>query len=313
MKPGWRRLLGALLIAATAWWLGQLIADNWAELRRFDWRADPGLLAASVVAHVLVLAWGVWVWSRVLRRFEHPPVPLLTLQRIWFLSNLAKYIPGSVFQLVTAAQLSRSAGLSAAVLLTSLLVHTSLSLVAAVVVAAWTLGPGLFPAPLAPWVVAGVTAAAVLIVHPRVLNAVLGAIPRLLKRNVIGWNGSWLGGMSLVGLAMVNWTLYGGAYYLFVRSLTPISPAAVPVLTGVNALAFVAGVLSPLPGGLGVRETAMQQLLLPLLPAGVAGVISVAARLWSMSAELIGGALVLAFTRGGLQAVAPPGEAPADP
>jgi uncharacterized membrane protein YbhN (UPF0104 family) len=75
----------------------------------------------------------------------------------------------------------------------------------------------------------------------------------------------------------------------------------------------VAGVLTPLPGGLGAREAAMQQLLLPLLPAGVAGVISVAARLWSVSAELIGGALVLAFTRGGLQPVAPLGEEPASP
>jgi uncharacterized membrane protein YbhN (UPF0104 family) len=87
----------------------------------------------------------------------------------------------------------------------------------------------------------------------------------------------------------------------------------VPVLTGVNALAFVAGVMTPLPGGLGVREAAMQQLLLPLLPAGVAGVVSVAARLWSVSAELLGGALVLAFTRGGLRAATPAAEGPADP
>jgi len=165
----------------------------------------------------------------------------------------------------------------------------------------------------APWIAVAVTAAAVTIVHPRVLNAILGAIPRLLKKNVIGWNGSWLGGIALLGLTVVSWVMYGGAYYLFIRSLTPVPASAVPVLTGVNALAFVAGVLTPLPGGLGVREAAMQQLLLPLLPAGVAGVISVAARLWSVSAELIGGALVLAFTRGGLQAVAPLGEEPAGP
>jgi hypothetical protein len=85
-----------------------------------------------------------------------------------------------VFQLVTAAQLSRSAGLSAAVLLTSLLVHTSLSLVAAVVISAWTLAASLFPPPFAPWIVAAVSAAALAVVHPRVMNAVMGAIPRLL-------------------------------------------------------------------------------------------------------------------------------------
>jgi uncharacterized membrane protein YbhN (UPF0104 family) len=313
LSPAWKKAAAALLVAAAAWFLFRTIERNWRQIRGYPWHVDPLLLCASIAALVAVLAWGVFVWSRVLRRFEHPPVRLAILQRIWFLSNLAKYIPGSVFQLVTAAQLSRSAGLSAAVMLTSLLVHTSLSLVAAVVVSAWTLAAGLFPAPLAPWVVAGVTVAALLIVHPRVLNAVLGAIPRLLKREVIGWNGSWAEGVVLLGLAMVSWMLYGAAYYLFVRSLTPVSPAAVPVLAGVNALAFVAGVLTPLPGGLGVREAAMQQLLLPLLPAGVAGVISVAARLWSVSAELIGGALVLAFTRGGLQGGAPLAEEPAGP
>jgi uncharacterized membrane protein YbhN (UPF0104 family) len=313
LSPAWKKAAAALLVAAAAWFVFRTIERNWRQIRGYPWHVDPLLLCASVAALVAVLAWGVFVWSRVLRRFEHPPVRLATLQRIWFLSNLAKYIPGSVFQLVTAAQLSRSAGLSPAVMLTSLLVHTSLSLLAAVVVSAWTLAAGLFPAPLAPWVVAAVTAAALLIVHPRVLNAVLGAIPRLLKREVIGWNGSWVGGMGLLAMTMVSWGLYGGAYYLFVRSLTPVSPAAVPVLAGVNALAFVAGVLTPLPGGLGVREAAMQQLLLPLLPAGVAGVISVAARLWSVSAELIGGALVLAFTRGGLQRAAPLAEGPAGP
>jgi uncharacterized membrane protein YbhN (UPF0104 family) len=298
ISPAWKKAATALLVAVAAWFLFRTIERNWRQVRGYPWHVDPLLLVASLAALVAVLAWGVFVWSQVLRRFEHPPVRLPTLQRIWFLSNLARYIPGSVFQLVTAAQLSRSAGLSAAVLLTSLLVHTALSMLSAVVVSAWTLAPGLFPTLPAPWIAAGVTVAAVGVMHPRLLNGVLGFFPRLLKREVIAWTGSWADGVVLLGLAVVSWALYGGAYYLFVRSLTPLSPSALPVMVGVNALSFVAGLLSPLPGGVGVREAAMQQLLLPLLPAGVAGVISIAARLWSVAAELIGGALVLAFTSG---------------
>jgi uncharacterized membrane protein YbhN (UPF0104 family) len=313
ISPAWKKAAAALLVVVAALFLARTIERNWRQIRGYPWHVDPLLLCASIAALVAVLAWGVFVWSRVLRHFEHPPVRLPTLLRIWFVSNLARYIPGTVFALLTAAQLSRSAGLSAGVLLTSLLVHTALSLLAAVVVSAWTLSGSLFPALPTPLLAVAATAAAVAVVHPRVLNTVLGAIPRLLKRDVIGWNGSWLDGLALLGLAVVSWTLYGGAYYLYVRSLTPIPASALPVLTGVNALAFVAGVLTPLPGGLGVREAAMQQLLLPMLPAGVAGVISVAARLWSVAAELIGGALVLAFTRGGLQGAQPLGEEPASP
>ncbi|HET8654996.1 MAG TPA: hypothetical protein VFL93_05745, partial [Longimicrobiaceae bacterium] len=41
------------------------------------------------------------------------------------------------------------------------------------------------------------------------------------------------------------------------------------------------------PGGLGVRESAMTLLLAPLLPAGVAAVLAIAARLWSVVSEVV--------------------------
>lgn len=298
--PGWwKKAAAAALIAAAAWFLFATIRDNWAQVRRYPWQVDGVLLAASVVALVAVLAWGVFVWSLVLRRFEHPPVRLGTLQRIWFLSNLARYIPGSVFQFVTAAQLSRSSGLSPGVLLTSLLVHTALSLLAAVVVSAWTLASSSFPTLPALWVGLGVTLTAVLMVNPRLLNGVFTLVSQVAKRQVTRWNGSWAYGVALLCAGILSWVLYGGAYWLFVRALTPVGAGAIPVLTGVNALSFVAGFLTPLPGGIGPREAAMTALLKGVLPAGVAGVIAVAARLWNVAGEVIGGLMVVALWRGG--------------
>ena len=299
MKPAWRRLLGALLVAATVWWLGRLIADNWAELRRFDWRVHPGLLAASVVAHVAVLGWGVWVWSRILRHFEHPPVRLGMLQRIWFLSNLARYVPGKVFQFIAVAQLSRNAGLSGAVLLTSMLVHTGMALLSAVVVAAWTLTEGIVRGvdPLWPALIATIGAA--FAVHPAFLNRLLSAIPRLLKKDVIRWNASWMDGLALLGLSIVSWGFYGVAYHLFVASLADVPWRLLPQMAGVNALSFFVGYASPLPGGAGLREISMTGLLRPYFSDGVAAVLSIAARLWTIAAELIGGSAAALLVRGG--------------
>ncbi|HEU4557466.1 MAG TPA: YbhN family protein [Longimicrobium sp.] len=315
--PGWwKKAAAAALIAAAAWFLFATIRDNWAQVRQHPWQVNGVLLGASVAALVAVLAWGVFVWSLVLRRFEHAPVKLGTLQRIWFLSNLARYIPGSVFQFVTAAQLSRSSGLSAGVLLTSLLVHTALSLLAAVVVSAWTLASSSFPTLPALWIGAGVTACAVMMVHPRLLNGVFALVTQIAKRQVVRWNGSWAYGVALLCAGTLSWVLYGGAYYLFIRSLTPVGVDAIPVLTGVNALSFVAGFLTPLPGGIGPREAAMTALLHGVLPAGVAGVIAVAARLWNVAGEVIGGLIVVALWRGRARedgtAIAPsdPAEAP---
>jgi hypothetical protein len=301
LSPGWRRAATAALVAAAAFFLLRSIARDWPRIRAFHWQVDPLLLVASVLALVGVLTSGALVWGLVLRRFDHPPVPVPVLLRISFLSNLARYIPGTVFQFLTAAQLARAAGLSPAVLLTSLLVHTGMSLLSAAVVSAWTLAGALFPAlPRVPIGVA-VTAAALLCVHPRLLNAVLGLVPRLLKREVIRWNGSWAYGAGLLLLAGINWALYGGAYWLLLRSLTPVSAAHLPMLSGVNALSFLAGwIVWIAPAGAGPREVVMKTLLLPILPGGVAAIVAVAARLWSIAAELLAGAiaLLLAHSRG---------------
>ncbi|WP_420127058.1 lysylphosphatidylglycerol synthase domain-containing protein [Longimicrobium sp.] len=299
MKPAWRRLLGALLIAATVWWLGRLIADNWAQLRGYDWRVDPALLAASVVAHVAVLGWGVWVWSRILRHFDHPPVRLGMLQRIWWLSNLARYVPGKVFQFIAVAQLSRGAGLSGAVMLTSMLVHTGMALLSAAVVAAWTLAGDVLPGIDPRWLMAVATIGAALAVHPAFLNHLLALIPRLLKKEVIRWNAGWMDGLGLLGLSVVSWMFYGVAYHLFVASLADVPWTLLPQMAGVNAFSFFIGYASVLPGGMGLREFAMAELLQPYLPAGVAAVLAIASRLWTIAAELIGGSAAALLVRGG--------------
>lgn len=298
VKPHLRRAAAVLLVVATVWWLGRLISENRAELRRHDWRADPALLAASVAAHVAVLAWGVWVWSRVLRHFDHPPVRGGLLQRIWFLSNLARYVPGKVFQFIAVAQLSRTAGLSGAVLLTSMLVHTGFALLSAGVVAAWTLAADVLPA-LPPRAVAVAAAlAAIAAVHPAFLNRLLGFIPRLLKKPVIRWNARWVDGILLLALSVVSWMLYGVAYQMLMASLADVPWRLLPQMAGVNALSFLVGYVSPLPGGTGLREVTMAQLLLPYMQPGVAAVMSIASRLWTIAAELLGGGLALLLVRG---------------
>lgn len=295
-SPLWRRLLTLLLIAAAGWYLGRAIAGNWEALRAFEWEMQPLPLLGSVVLHVAVLAWGVWVWSRVLRCFDYPPVPWTTLLRIWFLSNLARYIPGKVFQFLAVAHLGRGSGISGAVLLTSLVMHTGLALLSAVLLATWTLGAQLVPGAPAGPVAAAAAAASLFLVNPVLLNRALTTVSRLLRRDVIRWTGRWRDGAVLLLLSVLSWCFYGVAYFLFVTAVTGLPLATLPLLSGVNALSFVAGYLAIVtPGGLGVREAAMTGLLLPLLPDGVAAVLAIGARLWTIAAEVIGGVLTLLF------------------
>lgn len=287
---GWlRRLATVALVAAAIAFIARSVLTNSRDLATFDWRVRPWVLALSTAAHVAVLAWGVLVWSRVLRHFGVRDTTFGALLRIWALSNAFKYVPGKVWQFLTAARLATSSGLPQVVTLSSMLVHVLLSLAAGCVLAVATLPlTELGVSGQVAWVLRiGVPVAAVLGVHPGWINLGLRLVPRALHREVLAWNASWLDGLALLVLAVVSWILYGVAFFLFLLSLAPVPLGVLPAAAGINALSFVAGMAAILaPAGLGVKEWAMTLLLAPVLPVGVAAVVAVGARLWSVAADV---------------------------
>jgi glycosyltransferase 2 family protein len=295
---GWRAVLGAALVLAAAIFLGLTIARHWRELEDFTWQVRALPLAASVVALAGALTYGVYVWKLVLDRFEHPPVRISALLRIWFLSNLARYVPGKIWQFVGAAELARLAGLSRAVILTSMVVQMGFTLLAAVLVSALVLLPNGLPEGIPVLGLVALGGAALLLVHPALLNRALALMGRVFSKNVLGWRGRWRDGFLLLGLSVIGWIIYGAAFALFIHSVVGVELESVLPLAGVNALSFLVGYLVFLPpAGLGAREGVMAVLLRPFAPVAIAAVLAVLARLWTVAAELLAAGLVVLFTR----------------
>lgn len=293
-RPLLRTVVAAALVAATLVFLGLAIARNWAQIARFDWSIQPLQLAASVLLLIAAMAWGVLVWHRVITRFEAPGLRLRTLLWIWFLSNLARYVPGKIWQFVGAVQLGRRAGVPPPVILTSLAIHTGLTLVSAALVSLLALPVVIEELGATGVAVLTVAAASgILLVHPAVLNFALRMVPERLSAEGLTWSGSWSDGIRLLALSTVAWLIYGAAFALFTDSLVPIPLAMAPALIAANALAFLIGyAVFVSPGGLGAREAALALMLGPLGSLGIAAVVAVAFRLWLILAELTGAALV---------------------
>ncbi|MDQ3555802.1 MAG: lysylphosphatidylglycerol synthase domain-containing protein [Gemmatimonadota bacterium] len=287
-----KRVLGSLLVAAALGFLVSAVARDLPRLREFPWQLHPLPLALSTLALSVILGWGVWVWQLVLRRFG-VRIPYLALCRIWFLSNLARYVPGKIWQLVGVAQLGAASGLPPAVGITSLVVQMGFTLLAAGGISLLFLPESLLPpgsVPLLRWL----APLLLLLVHPRLIRAALAVAERLARRPLARWSGGWHDGVLLVSMNAASWLLYGAALHLFISALVPIPSGSTAALAAMNALAFVAGYLVFVaPAGIGAKELALAGLLSALLPASVAAALALAVRLWTVVAEIIPALLLL--------------------
>jgi hypothetical protein len=305
LSPGVRRALTAALVLAAAGFLAYRIVTDIDRLRGFDWELRPALLALSVVLLSAVLLWGVLVWRAVLRRFGLR-VPLRPLARAWFLANLSRYIPGVVWQFLSLAQLGGGAGMNPATTVSSLLVQMGFSLLSAGMLGVWLL-PAELAGPLAPAVpvLRALSPLGIALVHPAVIRRGAALVTRFARKEAARWEGSWGDGLWILALSTVSWLLYGAVYYLFLRSFVDLPLSALGAATAINALSFIVGYVAVFaPGGLGFKEAAMSLLLGGMVPASVGTSLAVAARLWTIAAEILP-ALVLARGRADRAAEAP--------
>lgn len=110
-------------------------------------------------------------------------------------------------------------------------------------------------------------------------------LPRLIKQCRAMFSVS--GVLWLAGAYLLLWAFLGIAFFLFIKSLTPVSTSQLPVVTGTYAVAWSIGFLSIItPSGLGVREGILSVLLTNVLPPTTAMLIALLSRLWTLSAEL---------------------------
>ncbi len=220
--------------------------------------------------------------------------------RIWFVSNLARYIPGALWQMGALAVLAKERGASAAAATSSAVVLTLVNTVAGLLLALALSPSAALPIPGAPpWIAiaAGV--------------AMLAAM-RWLAPGLARWAAMRTGadlsvpalGPAMLAIAtvgsLVSWAAYGLAFQHFVQGVMPSVALTVGGAIAIYTASYLAGFLSlgP-PAGLGVADGAMVWLLVATKAASPAeaAVIAACTRLWRTALEIAPGLLFLALQR----------------
>ena len=247
----------------------------------------PILLGSLLTAATYVFA--VFVWAASLRWWGQRP-PFLRVARIWFVSNLARFIPGMVWQLAGLATLARGAGISAAAAAGgSLLQQVVLLLTGLVVTALWA--PALLGQWASPWIMTVIAVAGLL----ALIGALPAALPRggellgRLLRRPVSWPAPSRASLAAYVVSMcVPWVAYGVSFWLFGRGLLGPGAPRFSLAVGGYVASYVAGLIVVFaPSGLVVREAALVAALGPSIGGGPALVLALAARLWVLVVELL--------------------------
>jgi glycosyltransferase 2 family protein len=264
-----------------------LVARSAADLRATV--SDLGITAV-VVAGVLALAGTVLigeVWLVLLRGLG-VAAPRTQAARVFFVSQLGKYLPGSVWPVMAQMefgrrwQAPRRTMLAANALMIALLTATGLITGAALL--PWSSEGGLGQY----WWTLLLLPPLLVLLHPRTIPAVLDWLFKRLGRKPLNVRVSTGSMLVATALGFAVWLVMGLHVMTFVSALGPSEPVAAFAAIGGMGLAWAVGLIFvPAPAGAGVRDAVLVATFAPLIGSTSAFAVALASRLLLLMADVV--------------------------
>lgn len=214
-------------------------------------------------------------------------VPAGEAAQVFLVSQLGKYLPGSVWPVLAQMEfgrrrrIPRSNMLAANILM--LTVVTATGLLTAAALLPWSSAAGLHRY----WWTLLLIPPLLALLHPRAIPALLDRLLRLARRAPLGASVAPAGMVRAIGWGFATWLLLGVHLWVMVRALGGHGGAAVAASVGGMALAFAAGLIFiPAPAGAGVREAVIVATFGSLIGSSDALAVALASRVLLVVADV---------------------------
>ena len=281
--------LGLLIVVVIKEW------DEVTEaLRSLSWQTVVlAGLAATIALGINALSWRQVMVSVGLEA----SVP--SALRVFLLSQVGKYVPGSVWPVLAQAEFARDHGVSRAKAMTGSIVAMVVGVVTAAVVGLVGAAITVPDAVATYWWIVPVAVALVALLTPPVLRRVVALAFRVTKRTE---EPAEITGGALAASAawsVLMWLLLGLQAWLLLRELAPGPDSTYVLATGAFALAWLVGFLVVIaPAGVGAREAALVFLLGSVATGPQALSLALVSRFLMTAADAIGFGVGVAIGRG---------------
>lgn len=244
-------------------------ASHWDEIRPVLARANWGWLIAALGFGAVGLAASAFMLRSLMEMTSRHRLPAPAAARLFFVSQLGKYLPGSIWPVVVVGQMGRRHGIDGdaaatagvLALFLSLVTGGALGIVVTVAGAAGGSGTGL-------WWLLLLLPVVVLMALPQVVFRLINVGLKVLRRKRIEFDPAarshYFAGC---GFSLLSWTLLGLQCWAICIALGADPLPSLLGAVGGFALAYQAGTLFvPAPAGAGVREAVLGLTLSGILP-----------------------------------------------
>jgi len=258
-----------------------------------------GLLAvvASVFFGMLGTGASFLLWRQLLLGLGVDP-PRSESFRVFFVSQLGKYLPGSVWPVVAQMEFGKKTGIARRTMLAANALTLALGLAVGLIV-----GAALLPLTstsalrtfgwfflVLPFLLA--------LLHPRTIPGLLDWLFTRIGRAPLGQRLAWSVMWRAAGWALLSWVMLGLHLYALANGLGLAGPRVLAATIGGFALAASAGILFvPAPAGIGIRDAVLIATLGISLTGAQALGVGLASRALLIVVDLLMTALAVLVSR----------------
>jgi glycosyltransferase 2 family protein len=315
MKPAWKRVIqwsAVVALIAGFFALYKFYQSYTSQLRG----AAVGVSWGEVLLASVIWASGyvqmIQLWSSSFSWWGSS-LPWYKGLRVFFVTNLARYIPGAVWQFAGLSAMTMEAGGSAAAASVGVILLQIVTLATGIMLTV-SAAPRLLP-----WT-AGLTSgeqlaiaaflvALLIVAFPHLLPRIRALAERVLKKPV-PLPTPPRGQFAIYVIRCAgNWLIYGFAFWIFSRALLGQGAPSAWVAITCYVASYLAGLIAVFaPGGIVVREGAIIGLLQPSIGVEAATILAIASRFWQIAIEVVAACVMvgLDWLRTRLSAVSVP-------
>jgi hypothetical protein len=296
-RPGARHLLRLGFLAVAIALGGWAVARQWSAVRSAVVGIGPLAAACSLLAVLAGLVATMQIWRGLLAA-AGSSLPAPAAARIFFIGQLGKYVPGSIWPIVAQMELASVHHVPRRRSVTSAVLTMLISLCAALLVALITV-PLIGGSATARyrWILLAVPAL-VASLHPRILNPILDQLLRLARRSPLETPLTGRVVAIALGWAMLSWGLLGAHIWILAVRLGAPPGRTLAFAVGGFAFAWSAGFLAVFaPAGAGIRDVLLVATLTPVTTVGSATTITLVSRVLMTLGDLLAAALTGTLSR----------------